>query len=353
MNYFQQIFSLLKASGDSIIDDVGEDVLKDIIVDVLCGRNLRDSTEMLTRRRLNLINGATFKMFLEGINKDPSFINSLAINATKEFTAQKSKEQRWLLQWLMGLTGKSFQNVLRDDPTVLYRYAEEYAATHEDTSKTCSQIYGNLLGNLELNDFSVRNVDWRFFIHLFSTIGSQTLTIRGSEKSTYGKLFERLVLGSILEILGFELVSPESLTKFENVFWLSERGTERESDATALLGAGRGVRFDLGFIGRGNPEIALDKVSRFRREIEIGRKSWYMATIVIVDRIGERSRIEQLAKEVDAHIIQMSMSFWPKELAKILDEETGFKHDLLKIPENQIEQYFRKEVQKISLKNFL
>ena len=346
-------YDFLKASGTSFIDDVGEDVVKNIVVDILCGRNLRDSTEMLTRRRLTLINGATLKMFVDGMNRDRDFVNLVASKAANELLGRNAKEQRWLLEWLIGLTDKQFQNVLRDDPSLLTEYVEKYAKTLEATSNTCSQIYGNLQGKLGFEDSSMIDVNWRFYVYLLSAIGSQTLTIRGSEKSTYGKLFERLVLGSVLRILGFDHVSRDELTRYENVFWFSERGERRESDATVLLRAGQGVRFDLGFIGRGNPEIALDKVSRFRREIEIGRQTWYMATIVIVDRIGERSRIERLAREVNAHMIQMSMSFWPVELVRILNQETEFEHDLLTMREDQIESYLRQQMQNISLQDFV
>jgi len=100
-----------------------------------------------------------------------------------------------------------------------------------------------------------------------------------------------------LTLLGFRLVSKENIIDFNKVFWLSERKEKRESDATALIRAGQGVRFDIGFIGRGNPEISLDKVSRFEREIELGRQKHYMATIILVDRIGERSRIVELAEK--------------------------------------------------------
>lgn len=348
-----RIYDFLRASGINFINDVGEEVIRKIVLDILCGRNLRDSTEMLTRRRLNLINAATLKMFINGVNQDQNFTNSLSARVARGLRARKSKERRWLLEWLIGLTDKQFQNVLRDQPSLLSGYAEDYRRTLEETSKTCSEIYGNLQGNIGFDESSMIDVDWQFCSFLLSTIGAQTLTIRGSEKSTYGKLFERLVLGSVLTVLGFEHVSLERLTRFENVFWLSERGSRRESDATVLLGAGQGVRFDLGFIGRGNPEIALDKVSRFRREIEIGRRTWYTATIVIVDRIGERSRIERLARDVDAYMIQMSMSYWPLELARILNEETGFEHDLLTMPENRVEEYLRQQLENISMSEFI
>lgn len=348
-----RIYDFLKASGTNFITDVGEEVVKQIVIDVLCGRNLRDSTEMLTRRRLNLINAATLKMFINGINRDENFVDSLATQVARMLRGRNSKEQRWLLEWLLGLTDKQFQNVLRDQRSLLTGYAQKYHETIEASAETCGDIYGDLRGSMGFDEPTMVDIDWKFFSFLLSAIGAQTLTIRGSEKSTYGKLFERLVLGSILTILGFEHVSHENLNQFRNVFWLSERGQQRESDATVLLDAGQGVRFDLGFIGRGNPEIALDKVSRFRREIELGRRTWYMSTIVIVDRIGDRSRIERLARDVDAHMIQMSMSFWPKRLVTILNQDTGFEHDLLTMPDEQIEDYLNQQMQNVSLSDFI
>ena len=112
-------------------------------------------------------------------------------------------------------------------------------------------------------------IDWDTILQIMTSIGAQTLAIRGSEKSTYGKLYERLILGVLLEILGFKLVNRENIKNPKKVFWLSSRDEKRESDATLLFEAGKGVRFDIGFIGRGNPEISLDKVSRFEREITL------------------------------------------------------------------------------------
>ncbi len=95
-----------------------------------------------------------------------------------------------------------------------------------------------------------------------------------------------------------------------------------------IYGAGKGVRFDIGFIGRGNPEISLDKVSMFEREITLGRSKWFMATIILVDRIGVKSRIETLAKNIGGNIIQMSMRYWPQDVAKILENALGYQHKL-------------------------
>jgi len=73
---------------------------------------------------------------------------------------------------------------------------------------------------------------------LLNTVGSQTLTIRGSDKSTNGKLFEKLVLGSLLSILGFTYETTQKIG--ERVFWLSSQSEKRESDATLIYKIGQG-----------------------------------------------------------------------------------------------------------------
>lgn len=154
------------------------------------------------------------------------------------------------------------------------------------------------------------SIDWLWLTYLLNAIGSQTLTIRGSEKSTFGKLFEKLVLGSLLSILGFRFVSHKRAG--EKVFWLSSQDEKRESDAALLYEIGKGVRFDIGFIGRGNPEISLDKVTRFQQAEVIRGIPFYMATIIIVDRIGRDSRILEMARAVNGTIVQMSATYWPQ-----------------------------------------
>ena len=190
-------------------------------------------------------------------------------------------------------------------------------------------------------------------IHLLGAVGAQTLTLRGSDKSTYGKLFERLILGSLLHILGFRLVDAETNTSFDRVLWLSSRRERRESDATLIYTAGKGVRFDIGFIGRGNPEISLDKVSRFEREMEYGRSRHYMATFIIVDRVGEGSRIVELARQIDGIIIQMSMAFWPREVAKGLQDAVGLKHELIDMPTSQISDYLKDKMADAPIEQFI
>lgn len=222
-----------------------------------------------------------------------------------------------------------------------------------DAVDSLREAHGDLTGEARLGDEYHVRLTWRLMVFLMAAIGSQTLTIRGSVKSTYGKLFERLVLGALLTILGFKQVSPGDLESGERIFWLSECGGIRESDATLLYAHGKGVRFDIGFIGRGNPEITLDKVSRFQRRIEFGRSHWYMSTIIIVDQIGRGSRLRERAEELEGTIIQMSGSYWPQQVAKQLREVLGFDHPLVDMPSAEVAEYLRDELEKVAIDEFV
>jgi len=344
--------NLIDVKGVDILSVVGEDVIKNVVVSLLCGENIRNLTEPLTRRRLNIGNGALLALLLKAAQK-PEFINKMPYIISSEIRKNKNKNNRIILQWLLGLTGKSVQNVLRSKEANVDRYIEATEKSLYESNTILTDELGDLDGEIGLKD-DVIQLDWLFILRLFTAIGAQTLAIRGSEKSIYGKLFERLTLGSLLSILGFNLINPAKDTQSKTrVFWLSERGDKRESDATLLFEPGIGIRFDMGFIGPGNPEISLDKVSRFERHMEFGAEKHYMLTFIIVDRIGKKSRIIELAKEIDGTIIQMSMAYWPKLIAIEMNKRFRFKHKLLNIDNSNIRQYFEDQLSAISIKNFI
>jgi hypothetical protein len=344
---------LLSASGSELVQQIGLDVVSGVVLDILRGRNLRDSTEVLTRRRIAALNLATLTLFLKGSSLSDDFVASLP-NLAQEILSRKrvDKSERWLAQWMLGLTDKAFQNVLRDEPRALQEYRERYIRTCQEVITAHADEQGELQGQIQLSSNLKAQINWLWMTYLLNAIGSQTLAIRGSEKSAYGKLFEKLVLGSLLNILGFKHILPPP-QEFASVFWLSSRGERRESDATLLYRPGKGVRFDIGFIGRGNPEISLDKVTRFEREISLGHSTYYMATIILVDRIGANSRIETLAQEVGGTIIQMSASYWPKQVAYVLQKSLGFKHTILGMDDGQIEAFLKDQMPGVPLQDFI
>jgi len=343
---------LLSASGSKLVRQIGVDVIRGVVYDVLTGKNLRDSTEVLTRRRIGALNLALVEMFIKGSATTAEFVRNLPALASDILQRKGiTKPERWIAQWVFGLTDKAFQNVLRDDPQALIEYRDKYIEACQEVIAKCEGERGALSGILKLDSGIKAEINWLFLTYLLNAVGAETLAIRGSEKSAYGKLFEKLILGSLLHILGFKHVPSEQPGR--RVFWLSSRGQRRESDATLLYKAGKGVRFDIGFIGRGNPEISLDKVSRFEREISLGRSKWYMATIIIVDRLGANSRIERLAKEVGGTVIQMSMAYWPQQVARELSRALGYKHKLVNMEQSQIGAYLRAELGKVPLEELI
>lgn len=254
---------LLSASGSQLVKQIGLDVVRGVVLDILTGKNLRDSTEALTRRRIATLNLATMELFIKGSANSEDFVNQLPKISTDILSkGNLSKAERWLAQWIFGLTDKAFQNVLRDDPRAIAEYRDRYIQICDEVIATRKTEKGSLQGEITINGNQKAQINWLWMTYLLNTIGAQTLAIRGSEKSAYGKLFEKLVLGSLLHILGFRHIAPPP-QEYEKVFWLSSRNEKRESDATLLYELGQGVRFDIGFIGRGNPEISLDKVTRF------------------------------------------------------------------------------------------
>lgn len=102
---------------------------------------------------------------------------------------------------------------------------------------------------------------------LMRAAGAATLKVRGSAKSRNGKSLEREVLTSLSTLTGFTVVEPN--TPGTGVCWLSyqDGNVDREVDLTMVLPNGDAVKIDIGFIGRGNPEIPKDKLSRYSRQV--------------------------------------------------------------------------------------
>lgn len=346
------VIQLLTGSGKGLIQQISIDVIRGIILDILTGKNLRDSTEILTRSRITALNMAMLSLFLNGSTNSPDFVEKLPFLAA-ESLARKGlpKQERWLAQWVLGLTDKAVQNVLRDNKALIEKYRDRYIQTCQEIIAKHQQEYGALTGRLKAGQENEVEVNWLFMVYLLNAIGSQTLTIRGSNKSSIGKLFEKLVLGSLLSILGFRYERTHQIG--EGVFWLSTQDEKRESDATLLYEMGKGVRFDIGFIGRGNPEISLDKVTRFQHEETVGGTPFYMATIIIVDRIGEKSRIVEMARRVNGSIVQMSATYWPQQVAGLLKNTLDYDHELVSMEQSNIEDYLKEKLKSIPLESFL
>ena len=349
---------VLTGSGRQIIERLGVDTARQVVLAVMQGENIRRQTEPLTRRRVALATGAIVALFAKGWQEVDDFGDKLSELALEQLSAKGAHNRaiQWPAQWVVGLTGKGTQNVLRSDPEARQEYIDDFEAAVAEAAQRCESDYGHLemtLGFVNEGDDTRRPLGWKDITRLTTAIGSATLTIRGSEKSVYGKLFERLVLGSVLSILGFKYVKSPSDPQLSRAFWLSDSSDERECDATVRLHPGKIARFDIGFIGKGNPEIMKDKLSRFARQAEQHSVMHSSSTFIIVDRMPDTERTRAAAERAGSEVIQMSMQFWPKELAQRLKARLGYESEILGIPDSELSGFLRNGIQSVALLDFL
>ncbi len=300
---------LLTGGGKDFIERIGVEAARQVVLSVMHGENIRTQTEPLSRRRIAQVTGAVVGLFANGLLQQADFTQHLSDLAVEQITTSRRNDHAsvWAAQWLIGLTGKSVQNVLRSNPAAREAYISDFEAAVKDAA----------------------------------------------DKSIYGKLFERLVLGSFLSIMGFERVNPATNGKTEKVFWLSDSSDLRESDATLLISPGKLARFDIGFIGPGNSEISKDKLSRYAREIEREGTKHNSVTFIIVDRLPQTGKTKQAAKEIEAEIIEMGLQFWPKLLAEKLGERLDYQHELQTMPNEEISGYLKRKLAPVAIQEFL
>lgn len=354
--YFPQAATpLLLGSGRAFLARLGEEAARSVVEGVLLGENVKSRTEPLTRRRLVQVNGALLAMFVSGMRTEKGFMTNVVSYAERQLngTPPSEKALRWPAQWVLGLTQKQVQNVLRGGHAeALAAYKELYEDALADASKKCEESFGPIRVRIDQEDGSVVEMGWEDLARVFSAVGASTLAVRGSEKSMYGKLFERLVLGSCLSVLGFDLAAPGKAPQVGE-FWLSDSSDERECDATLLVKPGHVARFDLGFIGKGNPEIVLDKLSRYAREVERDGVKHASSTIVVVDHVPAGGVTMELAARSSTHVVQMSMSMWPRALATILNRSYGLKIPLANADDAAVRRLVSKAMPDVPILQFV
>mgnify|MGYP005867320305 CR=1 FL=1 len=342
----------IKATRSDFTDTVGEEGIKDIIRKVFTGGNVRDTTEFITQRRLLSSYAATCELFIKYLHKDISELHKFIQTISSEYDLSRSIEQKTFYLWMLGLTKKGYDNIVRDN---FADYQKSFLQSIQDTEEDIRNHFGELSGTIELAEKKIP-VNWNFLLLLSLCLGSQTLSIRGSAKSMNGKLFEKLLLGTLLSIMGFKFL-PEppfvGFKKTDKLFWLSNMDeNERETDATLVFN-GIAISIDIGFIGKGNPEISLDKVTRFNRYKQISGIGHQMKTIIIVDTVAENSDLIHKAKRVDGVVLQMIKPDWTilfaKEVCKIFDIDHPLKHKSI----NELDAYFRSEMKYISVEQYL
>jgi len=342
----------IKTTRSDFTKLIGSDGTKDIIKNVLLGGNVRDTTEFITQRRLLNSYAATLSLFTENLGTLTNDIEAYTKFVTKDLLSSRGNA-KILDLWLLGLTKKGLDNIVRTELNIK-EYQESFSTSFSDCLDSITEEFGKLSGNLVLGDKELP-VSWETLMLLNIAVGAQTLSIRGSSKSMNGKLFEKLVLGTLLSIIGFEYraTPPIVVCKEDRLFWLSNMDeNERETDAT-LICNGIAISIDIGFIGRGNPEITLDKVTRFGAYKSIGGVDHTMSTIIIVDTVGQRSDLFNKAARVNGFVLQMKDKDWVLSFAKLLCDKFGIELLLAEIELDQLPDYIDQEIQKIKIEPFI
>lgn len=345
--------SNIKSTRTDFTSTTGVDGMKDIIRKVLVGGNVRDITEFITQRRLISSYAAMIDLFVNTLKLKTENVQEYSDFVARDLGRAKGSEPKTLDLWLMGLTKKGLDNIVRDE-TNLVGYKDSFAISTSETIADVQEKFGELSGTLQLNGVEMP-LNWNTLSLMCIALGSQTLSIRGSAKSMNGKLFEKLILGSLLTIMGFSYraTPPTHVEKSDKLFWLSNMDeNERETDAT-LVNNGIALSIDIGFIGKGNPEISLDKVTRFNRYKQIAGMGHEMKTIIIVDTVAENSDLFNKADRVDGIVLQMSQNSWAIDFAKAVCKIFSIQHPLSSLRIDELDSYLRREITNVNINAFI
>lgn len=345
----KKLSQLSKLSRNELVENLGSDPFRETVIDICLGLNVRSFTEILTRERLVQSNAALWDFFIANKRNGISPFDLIDIARNKLLHSRIPTKEKAVYQWLTGLTDKSIQNVLRKNKDLA-----DFENLTQDTLNILKKEAKNpvrIQTEAYIIDpditFSAEEVSWIFLV-----MGQQTMTVRGSEKSLHGKYFEKLVLGSVFQVLGLTLLDEKDTD--QNGFWLSSQdATSRESDATIIYNS-RGIRVDIGFIGAGNSEITLDKVSRYRKYDEIAGKRHEMSTIVIVDTIGDRSKVRDLAEDIEGAIVCMSERSWVLQVSALISNRLRKVNPLAHVNTyEELEAYLRDKMKDINLEELI
>jgi len=267
MDYKLEEYKNWLENNTKLTDAFSETALRNAVVHLLMGKNYRLLTENNTKGKL-----LTTYLWLSKLREQA--IKEYGEEWIKDFfqttynKKKKPKEISDLLSWILGLTNKTATNLgisKKEYPDVLINTLD---------------FFHNLFKE---ND----NLQFKSDAWLLMMAGSATLTIRGSQKSKIGKLYEKVFIKSALTILGLE----------ENKnFWVNidrDDEVERESDAEVETKRGR-VRIEVGLIAPGNQEVIEDKIGR------VGKNG-----IIVFDKLGIGTRVYETASLENVKLIQI------------------------------------------------
>jgi hypothetical protein len=308
-------------SGNSIIDEMSSDEFHQMIRECLTGLNPRIHTENWAQAKVfhGVFTGIQ-EMFLKGKKIHKNFILEAPLESAKYlYKHHASSKQRLdnndliLCRWLCNLTSKGWDNILQANPENLNDWA---CSVLESIKKV---VYGDIEQNI-----------------INMVVYNASLAKKGGLKSAMGNLFEPLLLYSGLTACGLKFSSSEKFGDANAPCFTLDINENRQSDAQIKTGLTHPskIDIDIGFIGKGNPEIIADKTQRFGNMVGGGKKP-LDHTIIIVSAIPPTENATLVVRQatlLGAKVISMSGNNWVHELSESL-WKIGIS-GLLKVPQN-------------------
>lgn len=299
-------------SGNSIIDEMSSIEFRQMVIECLTGRNPRIHTENWAQAKVfhGVFTGIQ-DMFFDGKKHNPNFI----IDAPKEAARYLYNHRKTprnpdlrlsdtdviLCQWICNLTSKGWDNILQANPENL----EDWADAVIDSMRQV--VYGGLEANI-----------------INMVIYNASLAKKGGLKSAMGNLFESLLLYSGLSACGLNFVPNDNFNSCHSPCFTLDVNEGRQADAQIKTGLKHPskIDIDIGFIGKGNPEIIADKTQRFGNIVGGGEKP-LEHTIIIVSSIPETDKAQLVVRQatlLGAKVITMSGNNWVYELCEAIKQ---------------------------------
>src|SRR2546430_17627876 len=96
---------LLTGGGKEFVERIGVEAIRDSILSVMMGDNIRTQTEPISRRKIAIVSGALIALFLRGHLEIENFTDQISEMAVSQLTKPKKRDKAstWIAQWLIGL----------------------------------------------------------------------------------------------------------------------------------------------------------------------------------------------------------------------------------------------------------
>ncbi len=116
--------------------------------------------------------------FIKASNRIANFNEELYDKVFYEINETKlTQEQKLYLKWMVSLTGKGIQNVLRSEDDQYRQYIDELEKTLSGVIHQSRDQFGKLTGEITLDEEHYF-INWPSLLQLFIALGAQTLALR-------------------------------------------------------------------------------------------------------------------------------------------------------------------------------